>query len=190
MINRKFLALTFCCVVLGQAQVTAAADTPVYKSVDEKGEVTYTDEPTGAAERVDLPPVPSVPPSEFEQAVPAEPAVADENQSMGYRQLEVIAPTPAETLDNNPGNIRIVAGVDPALNIAAGDRLQFYLDGKPVGEPGAADEIVIPNVDRGTHTASVAVIDATGNALQRSDAVQFFLHRQSINFPTRKDGAP
>lgn len=190
MINRKFLALTFCCVALGQAQVTAAADTPVYKSVGEDGEVTYTDEPTGAAERVDLPPVPSVPPSEFEQAVPPEPAVTDENQPMGYRQIEVIAPMPGETLHSNPGNIRIVAGVDPALNIAAGDRLQFYLDGEPVGPPGVNEEILIPQVDRGTHTAAVAVIDAAGNALQRSDAVRFFLHRQSINFPTRKDGEP
>lgn len=183
-----FLVLTASCVVL--SHIAAAADTPVYKSVGEDGEVTYTDEPTGAAERVDLPPVPSVPPSEFEQAVPPEPAVVDESQPMGYRQLEVIAPLPDETLHNNPGNLHIVAGVDPALNIAAGDRLQFYLDGKPVGEPGVTGEIMIPEVDRGTHTASVAVIDAAGNAVQRSDAVRFFLHRQSINFPTRKDGEP
>lgn len=188
MIKKDFLVLTACCVVLGHA--ATAAEGPVYKSVDKEGVVTYTDEPTDAAKRVDLPPVPSVPPLELEPIVPPETGASDENRPMAYRQLEVTAPTPDETLRSNPGNIRIAAGLDPVLNIAAGDRLQFYLDGAPVGDPGVAGEIVIRQVDRGTHTASVAVVDAAGNTLQHSASVRFFLHRQSVNFPTRKHGKP
>jgi len=161
----------------------------VYKTVDEHGNVVYTDDPVGHGEPVNLPPLSTVPPPRYQTVSPAQTGKAEARPAY-YQQLTIMSPTQDETVRDNPGNVTILAGVNPELNIEAGDRLQFYLDGKPVGEASEAEKVTIPNVDRGAHTVAVAVVDTAGKELKRSDEVRFYLHRQSINFPNRNPPKP
>lgn len=166
-----------------------AAAAAVYKSVDEHGNVVFTDDPVGHGEPLNLPPLSTVPPPQY-RPVPQNQAGknADEAES-AYQQVAITSPTQDETLRDNTGNIRVAANVDPSLNAAAGDRLQYFLDGQTFGEPGVEEQLLIPNLPRGTHTVSVAVVGPSGEEVKRSEEVRFYLHRQSVNFP-RGPGQP
>lgn len=164
-------------------------DAAVYKSVDEQGNVVYTDEPAGNGEPIKLPPLSTVPPPKYKPS-PASSAPSDvAGATPGYEELAIVAPTQDETIRDNTGSITVRVSIKPSLDKAAGHRLQYYLDGQKHGEPSTSDQTLFPNVDRGAHTAEVAIVDASGKEVKRSADVRFYLHRQSTNFP-RGPGNP
>lgn len=165
---------------------TTAPSAAVYKSVNAEGNVVYTDEPTGNGKPVDLPPLSTVPPPKYTLS---QPPAAPLDSTSGYTKLSIVAPPQDGTLRDNTGAVPVTAGLEPELNVAAGHRFQYYLDGQTQGEPTASNQIVIANVDRGEHNVAVAVVDGGGKEVIRSNPVLFHLHRQSINFP-RGPGAP
>ena len=154
----------------------------VYKTVDEQGNVIYTDEPAGNGEPIKLPPLSTVPPPNYQ---PSTPAGSSSNVAAAgqYEKLAIITPSQDETVRDNTGNINVRVAIKPNLNKAAGHRLQYFLDGQKEGEPSSSDQAVYTNVDRGAHTVEVAVVDTAGKVLQRSPGSRFYLHRQSTNFP-------
>ena len=158
----------------------------VYKSVDAEGNVVYTDEPAGNGKPIDLPPLSTIPPPKY---TPSQPSAEPQGSTSGYTKLSIVAPSQEETLRDNTGAVPVSAGLEPALNVAAGHRFQYYLDGQTQGDPTASNQIVIANVDRGAHNVAVAVVDGEGKEVMRSNPVPFHLHRQSVNFP-RGPGAP
>jgi len=165
---------------------TTGLSAAVYKSIDAEGNVVYTDEPVGNGKPLDLPPLSTIPAPKY---TPSKPSAEPGDAGTGYKNISIVAPTQDETLRDNTGAVPVSAGLEPALNVTAGDRFQYYLDGQTQGEPTASNQIVITNVDRGAHNVAVAVVDAEGNEVMRSSPVPFHLHRQSINFP-RGPGAP
>jgi len=165
---------------------TAGLSAAVYKSVDAQGNIVYTDEPTGNGKPLDLPPLSTIPPPKY---TPSQPSAKPIDSGSGYTKISIVSPTQEETLRDNTGAVPVSAGLEPALNGVAGHRFQFYLDGQTQGEPTQSSRIVIANVDRGAHNVAVAVVDGEGKEVTRSSPVQFYLHRQSINFP-RGPGAP
>lgn len=169
-------------LLLVSANVSAA----VYKSVDAQGNTVYTDEPAAGAKEVDLPPLSTIPAPRYNTSKKPAPARKD---VASYREISIVAPAPDATLRDNTGAVPVSASIDPPLNTAAGHRFQFYLDGQTQGESTRSSQIVIANVNRGAHNVAVAVLDGEGKEVTRSSPVQFFLHRQSINFP-RGPGAP
>jgi len=165
---------------------TTGLSAAVYKSVDAEGNVVYTDEPVGNGKPLDLPPLSTIPPPKY---ILSKPPAESGDSGTGYTKISIVAPTEDETLRDNTGAVPVSAGLEPALNVAAGHRFQYYLDGQTQGEPTASNQIVIANVDRGAHNVAVAVVDGEGKEVTRSSPVKFHLHRQSINFP-RGPGAP
>ncbi|GMQ88996.1 MAG: DUF4124 domain-containing protein [Gammaproteobacteria bacterium] len=165
---------------------TAGLSAAVYKSVDAQGNVVYSDEPVGNGKPVDLPPLSTIPPPKY---TPRQPSAKPDEPGSAYSKISIVSPTQEATLRDNTGAVPVSAGLEPALNSAAGHRFQFYLDGQTQGEPTKSSQIVIANVDRGAHNVAVAVVDGKGKEVTRSSPVQFFLHRQSINFP-RGPGSP
>ena len=165
---------------------TTGLSAAIYKSVDAQGNIVYTDEPVGNGKPLDLPPLSTIPPPKYK---PSQPSAKPGDSGSVYTKISIVSPTEEQTLRDNTGAVPVSAGLEPALNTAAGHRFQFYLDGQTQGEPTKSSQIVIANVDRGAHNVAVAVVDAKGNEVTRSNPVLFHLHRQSINFP-RGPGAP
>lgn len=164
---------------------TTGLSAAVYKSVDAEGNVFYTDEPVGNGKPIDLPPLSTIPPPKYTLS---QPSAESGDSGTGYT-ISIIAPAQDEFLRDNTGAVPVSAGLEPALNVAAGHRLQYYLDGQKRAEPTESSQIVFANVDRGSHNVAVAVVDSEGEEVTRSSPVQFQLQRQSIKFP-RGPGAP
>jgi len=168
---------------------TGLAGAAVYKSVDAQGKVTYSDKPVGNSQPVTLPPLSSVPPPSYKSLQPAARISPITTQVTRYKTLEIVTPGQDETVRDNTGNIPVHVLLKPALNKAAGHRLQYFLDGRKYGEPAISGQTLYTNIDRGTHTLGVAVVDASGKVLKRTAAIRIYMHRQSVNFP-RGPGKP
>ena len=178
-----YQSLTGICSI---ALISGSALAAVYKSVDAQGNVVYTDEPQGNDQPIVLPPLSTIPPPKNLKLTPAK---VTEDSATRYEQVSIVTPTQDDTLRDNTGNVAVSVAVKPALNKAAGDRLQYYLDGQTEGEPRSSDRTVMQGLDRGAHTVEVAIVSRSGKELMRSPAVRFYLHRQSVNFP-RGPGRP
>jgi len=170
-------------LLLTATLLAGSVSAEIYRSVDEHGNVTFTNQPVKGAEPVQLKPL-SVYGAPRIKSIADSKAVVD--KAPAYRSVTIIAPRPDETVRDNPGNVTVKAGSDPALNQGAGHRFQFFLDGKPVGDPQTAPTKTFANVDRGEHRVAVAVVDSRGKTIVRSEPVRFFLHRQTIFNPARR----
>lgn len=167
--------------------VAAGAQT-IYKTVDEHGNVTYSDTaPSGErTETVELPQVnTSEPPPAIARPAP-EPA-ADEPEGPQY-DVSITAPGNETTVPMGPGNFSVSATVEPPL--AGGNRLQLFMDGNAQGEPQSSGSWSLTNVFRGGHDLTVAVVDTEGARLAESAPIRVYVLRPSINYPNRQAPKP
>ncbi len=155
------------------AALSAGAAAQVYRTVDEHGNVIYSDRPQPGSEElkgvgvqtVENPPAPAV------QRPPTPP------QAQPYTDIVITAPESGATLRDNTGNVQVSAALTPGLQSGFGHRAQLYVDGVPHGEPGAGLAWTLSNVDRGSHTLRLAIVDPDGREVAASAATTFQLHR-------------
>ena len=160
--------------------LAASVQAEVYKSVNEKGEVIYSDQPTPNAQRMKLPelptytapPIPSVPSAP--ETVPVE---------SPYKSVKIVAPENDATIRDNQGVVRVQVVLNPSLMTKQGHKIQFYLNGEPHGMPVGTTSISFSNLDRGTYTLTTSVMDADGVVLMSSEPMVFHLQRESVLNP-------
>jgi hypothetical protein len=160
--------------------LSASVQADVYKSVDENGEVIFSDQPTPNAQRMKLPELPTYkaqPVPGFSSSPKPAPAASP------YDSLKIVAPENDATIRDNQGVVRVQVALEPPLMSKQGHKIQFYLNGEPHGMPVATTSISFSNLDRGTYTLTTSVVDASGAVLMTSDPVVFHLHRESVLNP-------
>lgn len=171
------LALIF---VVACASLGASAQ--IFRTVDANGNVVFTDiapvdrSGQGAPAQVTVPPVNTVP----ALAVPATPNNAPAAASPGYyTKLSIVAPAADETIRENAGNVRIEAAIAPPLR--PDHRLLLVVDGALSAVDAVNGVFELSNVDRGTHTAALRIVDRDGAVLIESDPTTFHLMRVSVS---------
>ena len=147
-----------------------AAD--VYRSVDENGNIVYTDKPTPDAEKIRIDEIQTI---ESPDVEPFEYTPPASDTSVTYN-VTITSPEEGAAIRSNNGDISISAAVNPGLSI--GQQLALYLDGNVVATGGPRFDLT--NIDRGTHSAVVAVHDKAGTVIQRSGPVSFTVLRASV----------
>lgn len=168
--------------------LTFTVHAAVYRSVDEFGNVVYSDTPVEGSEEIRLnvapgyetPVVPDLAPQ-----VITEQEQTEELEEPNY-QVTVVSPEHDQSIRDNAGTVTIEVHVQPELNQERGDLIQFQLDGQVVGQAQPSTSFTLTNIDRGSHIVVASVIDKTGKILKRSRSVLFHLHRRSlINNPAK-----
>lgn len=149
----------------------------VYKSVDENGNVIFSDKPSQDAEKIDVEGIqtvdsPGVKP--FKYTPPK-----DNSGAWVYKDVKITTPTEGDFIRDNTGSVNISASVAPALNTALGHHVEILMDGNKVGSGLQAS---LTNVDRGTHSVTAVVKDREGKELASSAPVSFTMYRESANF--------
>jgi hypothetical protein len=173
--NAKFW---FAALVLG-ALIAVTATAEIFRTVDEHGNVVFSDippPPSQASEPVTVNPVNTFNLPAPEVAAPA--PEADVPEVAQYDRLTILAPTNEETVRENAGNVTVAVALTPPLR--AGDQLVLYMDGNrsPVRAQGTSFRL--ENVNRGTHTIGVRVIDDAGRVAAEAETSTFHLQRVSI----------
>ncbi len=157
------------------------ASAEVYRSLDEDGNVVFTDKPSPSAEELDIDSVQTISPPavrNFEYTSPRKP---EKNK---YTKLEISSPANDQVFTDGSGNVTVSVLITPELNISPGDRLVLYIDGKKHAD-SVSTSFSFTNMDRGTHTVKVDVVDRGGKSLKSSAPVSFTVKRFSILHPNR-----
>ena len=178
------------CVLALLTLTVFAAETKVYKTVDENGNVVFTDQPTSAGDGKQVE-ISTIILNTYSSAdTPAAAAPFDDlddpdiDPMNPYEALVVVSPDADEAIRDNAGNVYVEGRIDPALK--AGHQAVVFLDGMETGHVSDELSFSLPNVDRGTHTVHIAVIDKDGQTVIESESTTFHLHR----FALRKQPRP
>ncbi len=152
----------------------------VYRSVDEDGNIVYTDKPSPDADKIKVDKVQTVPAgdSNFEYTPPE-----DSADDAAYTKLEIANPENDHVFTGNTGNVTVSVVIEPALKNKRGDRLILTMDGKKAGD-STSTSFTLTNLDRGTHTIEVYVVNKGGKSLKESAPVSFTMKRPSVLSPS------
>jgi hypothetical protein len=179
---RSFLAFILASALIGLAIDGQAASSRIYKTVDENGNVVFTDIPPKDGDQTKSVAVET--PNTFQTTTAGEDRqdwIVDPTDEDEAETLAITTPANNASVRENAGNVNIMARVDPELRI--GHKIRIVLDGSPE-QAGAQNAFILPNVDRGTHTLVAEVIDDAGNVVISSPPTTFHLQRVSAPRPT------
>jgi hypothetical protein len=157
----------------------------IYRHVDEKGNVTFSDQPMPGGEKVEVAPVQTFKPLPGAKAiierdtVEARRARAEREAARvdaGYAAFTIVSPEQDQALRSNNGNVTVGIAIEPELKPK--HYLVYMLDGAPFGERVKSTIQTFENLDRGTHSVQIALVDDAGEEISRTDMVTFHLLRQ------------
>lgn len=151
---------------------------PVYKWVDEKGVVHYSDQPHPNAEKVELSSAQTYSGREAGDSVRQSTPSAGAPSQLGpaYQVCEISSPANDEVLMNvtsMSGAVRLQPQLTP------GHKISVVLNGQPATAAASNGMFSISPVARGTHTLAISVQDASGKELCHSTAITFHVRQPS-----------
>jgi hypothetical protein len=166
------------------AVVGPATAAEAWRWKDDKGVVHLSDTPVPGAERVTLPSPPTV--GTVTTAPPPPKPVAPE--PFKYAECVVLAP-------GNDQTFNAVTSVTASLRIAPplqqDHRIQVVLDDQVYAAwPARMLTFKLDNINRGTHTLAVTVIDANRKSLCAGPVVSFHVRQPSVLSPARPKAKP
>lgn len=145
----------------------------LYKSVDENGNVVYSDvPPDDDAEPVELPPI------NVMDAVRTSPPATGQPQSVlpvSYT-ISIVQPQAEQTF-RNTREFPVSVSLQPALQ--SGHQVAISVDGV-IKARGNALSTVVTGVDRGEHRVTASVVDSSGKPIITSAAVVVYVHQRSL----------
>ena len=167
--NIKFLLFISLIIV-----PSAYAET-VYKAVDADGNTVFSDVPSEGAEEIKVKEAQAIniPKVRSFKLSPPE----DNSKKFNYTKLAIISPENGSTIHGGEGNVNITVTLEPGLTEM--DVMVLFMDGKEMLS-GRAPQFLLTNVDRGTHSISVAVKNKVDKELKRSAKVTFHVRKTSI----------
>ncbi len=153
---------------------------PVYKHVDEQGNVTYSDKPQDEHDQpADLKPI-SVIPGRKVSSPPRRPDPAPEPPPRVRYSFEWKHPVPEQTLRNTGGTVKVDLRISPSP--PEGYRVELWLDGnKRMDWPGVP--VTLQEVWRGEHVLEARIVDTAGRKVAAGQ-VKFYMHQTSLLIPT------
>ena len=166
------------CLFLSAATVAAAQ--PVYKVVDEQGNVTFTDTPPSdaAAEVQTLNATNTTPSMPVGDAATADDTAMQDTEAPVAYSTRITFPVDHSTIPMGPGDFVVEAAVQPRLRI--GEHLVLTLDGVSVGEPQRAARWQLTNVFRGEHRLQVFRLGADDTRQDASPEQVVFVMRPVV----------
>lgn len=165
--------LALCVPILAQS---------VYKTVDEDGNVTYSDEPPEGddnASEADLPKLNEVPRQQRHRQPSRSQSREQQPEAPDY-QLELLSPEPDTSVPPGQRNLTIAVRLAPGL--ARGHQLVYYQGDKRL-TASRQSTYTIEEITRGTHQIRVTVEDENGQVITRAGPVPIHVHRPSILLP-------
>ena len=169
---KMIIRIVITCVLF----VGLTAQAGVYKWVDERGNVHYSDQGADKkAKKVDLPenstysppPMPTINLSSGKKK-------SGQVISNGYQSIEVSSPANDSVVRSAPGDVTVNVKVNPALR--PGDKIRLKIDGKEK-QFAASTSFNLKLVDRGSHTITATIVRGDGNEVLTSKPSIFHMKR-------------
>jgi hypothetical protein len=176
-------------LLLSSAALLAAgaASAQFYKSVDEQGNIVYSDTPTPGAEQLTPPPISTVaspPKAEPENAAEAAPAEdsgeeAAKKPPTRYTKFSIASPSNDATIWDNDGTLPLALVLEPPLDTENGHSVWVYVDGKAVVRKSQSMVQQLSGIDRGAHRVRADVRDEGRKTLKSTGNITVHMKRAS-----------
>jgi len=159
----------------------------VYKTVDEDGNVVYTDQaPKDGSGPMELPPLSIIEAPTYEK--PAEATPEDDEGEGGkemslrylrknYADFAIVAPQAEETVWQPEGVI--TAAWNTRYQLQPGMQVTVSVDG--VAQTATSEQIIpLAGLERGEHTVTAELTDAQNRRIAAAEPVTFFVRRPGL----------
>lgn len=182
----------FFIIVVGLFSINASAN--IYREVDSKGVVTFSDHPTPTAEIVKLaqPNVttnPTPPAAATAKTENSDKEKKAEEEKVPYTTFDMQTPKDQETFQNAT-EISLSVNIQPALQ--KGDTIRFFIDDQPVNEASSSTTTVVtktqsdkPILERGSHSIHAVLYDDKSEEIKTTPQITIFIHYASSLFPNQ-----
>ncbi|MDE1461715.1 DUF4124 domain-containing protein [Spartinivicinus poritis] len=171
--------------VLTAALPWAASHAEIYKTVDNEGNVNFTDAPGDKpAEQVKLKPSTIISPPTI---VPPDPQGPSKEDTFSYSSLTIKKPVNGDTIALN-GDVTVLAVISPRLRPA--DRLQLVVDGKAHGNKQKGLRFKVKNLERGPHTLGVQALNSKGKVLNTASVTVYSRNPSGIKNTAPSSSSP
>jgi hypothetical protein len=162
------------------------AQAEVYKVVDDKGNVTYTDQvPADGSAPMKLPEL-SVIETDYAAAATADDDVASDDATAGgptprelrrmYRDFHINRPAPEETIWGTDSPV--VVGWGSATALLPDLSVRLFVNGQP--QANTRDSMVALTLERGDYQVYAELLDARGRRVVVTPTVMFFLKQHAV----------
>lgn len=155
----------------------------LYKCKDAEGNTIYTDEPCADGKQLKLPPLQTYKAPKPLPATSAGNKDINGKEATGYTSLVITKPENDGVIRDNEGKATISYTLTPGLKTLLGHKFVIILDGKQLKTTGTTSQIQLSDLDRGTHTVQINVVDNENKALISSKPSSFHMMQFSILHP-------
>ena len=166
---------------------TGMADARFYKSIDEEGNIVYSDTPTPGAEQLTPPPISTVESKPVANKSGTEAQKSDEagteepakKPPTKYSKFSIVTPNNDDTIWDNNGAVPVSLLLEPPLDTDNGHSVWVYVDGKAKVRKSQSLVQPLSGIDRGTHKIRAEIRDENRKTLKRTQNVTVHLKRVS-----------
>ena len=171
----------------------------VYKTVDDNGNVVYTDRPPAEnAQPMELPGlsvIEAIRPASGDRAETAAAGEQGDQEAVtsirelrrGYRDFALVSPVAEETYWGTGGQVPLAW--ETRYQLQPGMKVVFYVDGE-ARQSTTAEAITVDRLERGAHTAYAELLDARNRKIATAKPVTFYIQQYSINYGSRRQVRP
>lgn len=161
----------------------------IYQTVDENGNIIFTDKPDPGAVQKKLP-QPAVITIKKNKEIKSEKKPVEglgkikveEKKAVPYKKFTILEPLHDKAIRNNIGTIALKLQIIPELQTKFGHHIKVEFDGKMSKSKWSSSSITFTNIDRGSHTFKAYIVDKAGKRIKSSQSVTFHLLRFSRLF--------
>lgn len=157
-----------------------AAAEKIYKVVDEKGDVTFTDTPPNDADAIVEPhSILGTNTTPVVATAPENVVKTDQPGAEASYVTRIVSPANESTIPMGPGDFVVEAEVSPSLD--SKEQLILLLDGAAVGAPESAPRWQLTNVFRAAHRLQFVRVREAGAAQSQSTEHTDYVMRPRVN---------
>lgn len=173
--------ITSLVVLLAMALLSGAG---IYRHVDEDGNVSFSDQPSEGAERIEIEGSSTYtsPPRTSRRERPETQVEPEPGPS--YELVQILSPADQGTVRDNEGRVTVRTETRPPLR--DGHALALLVDGEPHGQPQRSYSFELTDIHRGEHSVQAVVVDGDGEPVAESEHHVFYMHQASQLFPNRQ----
>ena len=149
----------------------------VYKDVDEEGVPSFSDQQMPGSETIEIePPVTFSTPKQFTRQTEQKLAPGD-HKPANY-QIMITDPPNNAAIRENSGLLALSITIKP--NLRATHTGELIMDGIVIRNIEGSGPVVLSNVDRGTHSFNVQVVDPKGVQIDEGSPVSITMQRHAV----------
>ena len=182
--NAKY---TFVLLTSAAMIYASIADARFYKSIDEEGNIVYSDTPSPGAEQLTPPPISTV---ESKPVPKKSDTATDKSDEAGteepakkpptkYSKFSIVTPSNNDTIWDNSGAVPVSLLLEPPLDTENGHSVWVYVDGKAVVRKSQSLTQPLSGIDRGARKIRAEIRDENRKTLKRTQNITVHLKRAS-----------